>query len=591
MKAQEQFNKIVEFRWTQFSDYGVGIPGQGSRSGKCVYYCDTFTKLRMFGYLIRFLLSLFAVLLFQRCAQMSPLTGGARDNQAPKLLLAQPPLYSTDFRQKKIILTFNEYVRVGDLQNNLVVLPKIRNLPDVEAEGKKIIVRIDTADLKKNTTYRLNFGDAIADLNEGNPVRNFEYVFSTGGFVDSLKLQGSVSDALENTAMDNILIGLYEAENTNDSVLFKNSPDYITRSNKGTFQFTHLPAGTFRAYAMEDLNKNLNYDPDAERIGFLGKDLSLPGDSFLNFSMFKEIPYRAYVKKSESPYYGHTRIILNKTTGVKVSTLHPGQLENLFIEQNGGDRDTLLLFYKDIEDSLSLVLKFEESGKVDTLQISLPKRSQKKRNFAFIRLNIENNKLARKQPLKLTFINWMDTGYLVREKIKLQYKVDSIWINYPLQKQWKSRRELQLCDSLPEGRSFVLKLDTAAFRDAFMAKNDSVLFRFNTESLSELGDAVLNMQFYRKEQHLVQLLNSSGLVQRSEPVSLSLSSSNSIRLHFKALPPGSYRVRVVYDLNKNEKWDSGSLLKKQQAEAVFLHPRTINVLSDWEIEEEVKVKN
>lgn len=545
----------------------------------------------MFGYLLRFLLLLSVLLLFQHCAQMSPLTGGERDREPPKLLSAIPALNSTAFHSGKIVLTFNEYLKLGDLQNNLLVLPRIANNPEVEVDGKRLIVRLDTNELRKNTTYRIHFGDAICDLNEGNPARNFEYVFSTGTFIDSLTLEGQVKDALDNSPMENVLIALYQSRDQSDSMVYKGNPDYITRSVKGQFRFSHLPAGQFSAFAIEDLNKNLSYDPDAERIGFLDQDLNLPSDTAMSFSLFKEVPYKVFVKKSESPYYGHSRIILNKASPVKIRTLNPEQAQNIFVQKNDGLHDTLLVYYKDIDDSLNLVLQLEEKNRIDTLQIRLPKRSLKKKRFAFIQLNTLNQKLPRKQALRMSFISWMDTAAVDLKRIHFRVKRDTLWSEWPLRVQWSSLRELKLADSLPEGLKYELKLDTGAFKDIFQSKNDSVWFAFSSESLAELGKAVFNLQFYRKGEYLVHLLNTDGNIQRSEAISLSLSSSNVTRLEYQALPPGAYRVRVVSDRNKNGKWDSGSLSKKQQAEPVYIHPKSITVIPDWEIEEEIKVKN
>lgn len=545
----------------------------------------------MFGYLLRFLLILSVMLIFQRCAQMSPLTGGERDRQPPQLLSATPALNSTSFHSAKILLIFNEYLKLGDLQSNLLVLPRIANNPEVEVDGRRVIIRLDTNDLRKNTSYRIHFGDAICDLNEGNPARNFEYVFSTGPYIDSLRLEGQVKDALDNSPIDNVLIALYQGPDLSDSIVYNGRPDYITRSLKGQFRFSHLPAGTFRAFAIEDLNKNLNYDPDAERIGFLDQDLNLPSDTAMLFSLFKEVPYKVFIKKSESPYYGHARVILNKAAPVHIKTLDPEQAQHLFVQHNDGLQDTILIYYKEMEDSLKLLLRLEEKNRTDTLQIRLPKRSTRKKGFAYIQLNTPNQKLPRKQALKMRFINWMDTSAVDLKRIHFRVKQDTFWAEQPVQVKWSSLRELQLADSLPEGLNYELKLDTGALRDIFLSKNDSVVFRFSSESLAELGKAVLNLQFYRKDQYLVQFLNTEGNIQRSEAISLSLSSSNVTRLEFQALPPGAYRVRVVSDRNKNGKWDSGSLSKKQQAEPVYIHPRSITVLPDWEIEEEIKVKD
>ena len=546
---------------------------------------------RMLRYLFCIITALLFSLLFHNCAQMSPLTGGERDRQAPILVSAQPPLYTTGFASKSILLKFDEYIQLRDLNSNLVVLPKLKTLPQAEVNGKTLKIILDTTELLKNTTYRFYFGQAITDMNEGNPLYNFEYVFSTGSFIDSFTVKGRVLNAFNNQGLDNILIGLYEDALSTDSTVFKEGPNYITKTDaSGKFNINHLPAKGFKAYAVEDVNKNLSYDPDVERIGFLNSSIQLPADSILEFKLFKEVPARTYVKKTVSPYYGLSMIIFNKKPKLLLQTYYPDQEDRLYTQNTSLSGDTLLLYYKNIEDSLRLLLNYVEEGKKDTLLLSLAKKSLKKKKFGYMRLNTPGNSLTLNTPLKLTFITWMDTTKQIGEGLRLTFKSDTVWAEAALTPRWLNVHELQLAQDLPEGKSFQLKLDTSVFTDAFSNSNDSVLFRFNSQSRSELGKAVLKLQFNKKEQYLVQLLNEQQRVIKENSFFLSLSSSNSKSIEFTDVPAGMYTVRIVYDLNKNEQWDSGSLLKRKQAEPVFIHPKTIKVLSDWEIEEEIQVK-
>lgn len=545
----------------------------------------------MLRYLFCIITVLLFSLLFHNCAQMSPLTGGERDRQAPRLVSALPPLYTTGFANKSILLKFDEYIQLKDLNSNLVVLPKLKTLPEAEVNGKTLKITLDTSELQKNTTYRFYFGQAITDMNEGNPLNNFEYVFSTGSFIDSFSVKGRVLNALNNQALDNILIGLYEDGLSTDSTVFKEGPNYLSKTDgSGRFNIKHLPAKAFKAYAIEDVNKNLSYDPDAERIGFQNTAIQLPADSVLEFKLFKEVPARTYVKKTVAPYYGLSMIVFNKKPKLLLQTYNPEEENQLYVQNTGGLGDTLLLYYRNMEDSLKLLLNYVEEGKKDTLLLSLAKKSLRKKKFGYLRLNTPGNTLTLNTALKLTFITWMDTAKPITGGLHLKYKSDTTMAEVPLQLRWLNVHELQLAQGLPEGKQFQLKLDTSVFTDAFYNTNDSVSFRFTTQSKNELGKAVLKLQFYKKEHYLVQLLNEQQAVVKEQSLFLSLSSSNSKTIEFTDVPAGIYTVRVVYDLNKNEVWDSGSLLKKKQAEPVFIHPKTIKVLSDWEIEEEIQVK-
>src|SRR5687767_12693510 len=208
------------------------------------------------------LLSLLLVTIFvmSRCAQVVPLTGGKKDSTPPKLLNAMPASGSTHFRFQEITLSFDEFVQVRDLPNQLLVSPRLKEQPSVSTEGKKIVIKIDAKSLMENTTYRLAFGKAISDMNESNPIENFEYVFSTGTFIDSLKIKGVVSDAFTGRNAPGVSGGLYR-NNQSDSLPFLVMPDYTAKTtDNGEFRFENLPASGYKIYAIADKNKNNLYD-------------------------------------------------------------------------------------------------------------------------------------------------------------------------------------------------------------------------------------------------------------------------------------------------------------------------------------------
>jgi hypothetical protein len=149
-------------------------------------------------------------LLLAACAQITPLTGGKRDTDAPRLLKADPPEASLNFSAKTIELEFNEYIILKDVANQLIITPAVKEMPDIETNGKKVIVKFNSP-LEPNTTYRLAFGNSITDLRENNPFQNFEYVFSTGSTIDSLTMHGDIVRGFNNKPADNVMVSLYAA--------------------------------------------------------------------------------------------------------------------------------------------------------------------------------------------------------------------------------------------------------------------------------------------------------------------------------------------------------------------------------------------
>ena len=180
-----------------------------------------------------------------RCAQITPLTGGKKDATPPKALTYYPKNASLNFNSKVIEIQFNEYISLKDIVNQFIITPQTKEIPDIQAFGKKLKIVFNET-LLPNTTYKLAFGNAISDLNESNTIQNFEYIFSTGETIDSLKLSGKVISALDMQPVSKILIGLYERD-AEDSIVYKQKPLYISKTNEaGEFKFNYLPNTFFK---------------------------------------------------------------------------------------------------------------------------------------------------------------------------------------------------------------------------------------------------------------------------------------------------------------------------------------------------------
>lgn len=530
--------------------------------------------------------------LLQSCAQIEPLTGGQRDTTAPKLVIASPKNLETNFRSSVIILKFDEYIQLKDITNQLVISPKLKTQPDIEWEGKKVKIVLDTAELKPNTTYRFYFGQAIVDMNESNPLKNFEYIFSTGNFIDSLEVKGLVKNASNNKAYENALIGIYTTSLQNDSLPYKETADYITLSDaEGKFSIKHLPRKQFKAYAIGDLNKNLVYDRDVEKVGFLDEILDLKKDSLIHLNLFKEEANKVFIKKTMSPYYGHSKIILNKKQRVKLTSLPPYSMGDIYLEAPEALKDTLNIYYKNISDSLKVELNYPSKPKSDTVQLNLAKKTFRNKRFGFISTNAISGKVPLGLSTELHFINWMDTSKTNFTKMRLLSRSDSLTDTMVVNGHWLSVRKFQLHHSPQPGKKYTMVIDTAAFTDMHSMINDSAKLDFSYQSKSELGKVSLKMVFQRKQHYVVQLITENELVAKEEEVSLSLSSSNAKTIVFTDVQPGNYRAKIIFDSNQNGKWDSGDLFLKQQPEAVILDSKQLKVIADWEIEEEILLKD
>jgi uncharacterized protein (DUF2141 family) len=213
----------------------------------------------------------FTAISISGCAQIGMPTGGAKDTIAPVLLSASPAERTTNFNGNRVVLTFNEYIDVQDPQNNVLVSPYPKSNPNISFKLKTVTVKIKDT-LLPNTTYAINFGNAIRDNNEGNPFRNYIYVFSTGNTIDSLNLTGNVILAQSGKIDSTLVAMLYR--NAPDSAIETRKPDYLAKLNgDGKFKFTNLSPGTYKLYALKDGDGGKTYNSKIELFAFNNDDV------------------------------------------------------------------------------------------------------------------------------------------------------------------------------------------------------------------------------------------------------------------------------------------------------------------------------
>ncbi|MEI9910763.1 MAG: Ig-like domain-containing protein [Bacteroidota bacterium] len=200
------------------------------------------------------------------CANIVPPGGGFRDSLPPLLTKASPRDSTKNFEGNKINLSFDEFVQVDNFEQNVLVSPVPRRTPSATYKLNTISIRLRDS-LEANTTYTINFGDAIKDVNEGNVMKNFSYVFATGPTIDSLSFSGNVILA-ESGKVDSTLIVILHTKRE-DSVVIKERPRYMTKlDGKGYFIFRNLPAGTFYVYALKDEARALRYQNNKQLFAF-----------------------------------------------------------------------------------------------------------------------------------------------------------------------------------------------------------------------------------------------------------------------------------------------------------------------------------
>ncbi|MEO5681828.1 MAG: Ig-like domain-containing protein [Chitinophagaceae bacterium] len=207
------------------------------------------------------------------CANPIAPSGGPRDSLPPLLIAVTPKDSSENFNAKRVTFSFSEFVQLDNAHDNLIVSPVPKQEPVVEAKLRTVTIKIKDT-LEENTTYSYNFGNAIKDINEGNILKNFTYVFSTGAYIDSLELNGRVQIAQTGVPDSTLIVMLHRSGD--DSALIKQKPRFIAKlDSSGSFHFRHLPPGLFYLYALKDEGGQKKYTSNKQLFAFADKPVTI----------------------------------------------------------------------------------------------------------------------------------------------------------------------------------------------------------------------------------------------------------------------------------------------------------------------------
>ncbi len=254
-------------------------------------------------------------ILFSSCGQIGMPTGGVRDSIASVLISASPEQNTTNFTANKVTLTFDEYVEVQEIQKNVLISPYQKKNPSINYNLKTITIKFKDT-LLPNTTYSIDFGNAIKDVNEGNVYKNFTYLFSTGPVIDSFTLKGKVEMAETGKVDSNMIVLLYR--NAADSSIRKNKPDYVARLQAdGSFTFKNLPGDKFKIYALKDEDGTKNYSRPNEAFAFIdgNKDINIGAENAaVNLFAFQAEKENVFKPKGKTVFEKKLRYSINQVS-------------------------------------------------------------------------------------------------------------------------------------------------------------------------------------------------------------------------------------------------------------------------------------
>ena len=513
--------------------------------------------------------------LFSGCAQVQPLSGGERDSIPPQLDSARStPNLQIRFQKQPILLFFDEFIDLKDVFNQVVVSPPLEKRPTVTLEKyKRVKFEFDEEEvLRPDATYTIQFGDAIKDFTEGNasPIR---FIFSTGDYLDSLMVMGKVVDAFDGKPVEKVLVMLYD--NLADTAVRKELPFYFSKTDKqGNFRIENVKSDTFRVLALEDANLNYRFDQVSERIGFLEMPIH-SGDSvsppiLLRFFL-EEAPLQVMSHQASTP--GLVKLVFNREPW-DLDLTGP---EGLLFEEM--DKDTVLLWHE-IPDSSTWQL-FIGGEKPDTISIKPVSRPS---GWGQLRLQPDKRPgpSSPQNPSVPVSLRWNfplkeirpDSIQLWEDSIRLEHRnirfgIDSL-----------DKRSLRIQFDWEEGRSYRLLFMPGAFTAWQGTTNDSVRTDLRIAARSDFGNLLLRIDSLDANKAYV-----AEILQQEKPfIRFSINAGQAgWERKLELIPPGTYQLRLIEDLDANGRWDPGNYDKKLQPERLLLWPIEA-VRANWDVE-------
>lgn len=564
-------------------------------------------------FILRTLFVFIASLILFSCANIVPPNGGAKDTNPPQVLSCVPENQSVKFNSRIIRIAFDEYIKLNNLNTQLMISPPQNNLPEITVRGKSIYIKLlDT--LSENKTYNFYFGNAIVDITEANPLPNFQYAFSTGVYLDSMSVGGYVYNALDLKPSEDVYVMLYDS--LIDSIPYLKKPAYVTKTDKtGRFQLNNLRNINYKLFALSDANSNLIYDLKSEKIAFI--DSVIKPDFINNKRSFEKKSDTLAIKDSvaedtigviQKPITVYklcmfeqkdsTQHVIKKTLERKglVSVIFKFPVQNFKIEypklknisgviteEFNKTFDSLKLWVRDTTLDSLFALIYQNDTMLDTLNVSVVPRATKRSVLSklIIASNITNN---------ATF-DYFNNPLFEFNNPLASVNIDSIFFtedSLPIMPQFvfkdSSHRFLQLNNTLKEKASYNLFFAHNAFTDIFNYPHDSLRITFKTKKKDDYGKLVLKVKIpNEKHQYIVMLLDEKEKIFKQEII------NTSKNLEFPNMSPAKFTVKVIYDENNDGKWTSGNYLMKKQPEKVFKSKAEIVTRANWDVEVEITV--
>ncbi len=574
--------------------------------------------------MIRILLYFLMLILVASCANRAEgPTGGLRDSIPPLVVRSMPAEAAVNYRKKEIQVFFNENITVEKVAENVFISPPQKIQPVIRGVGRLLSVELQD-ELLESTTYSLFFGNAIVDLNEKNPLKNFSFSFSTGSEIDTLQVSGFLVHAETLEPVQGVIVGLQQ--NMSDSAMYK---DVFVRATKtdedGKFTIRNVREGRYRLYALSDMNRDYLYQTSegvafgdslvvptvtvSQRTDTIWKD-SVSIDTLINrkivnykpedltLRLFRETKKRQFLRISERPHTYTFRLIFNDKLK-ELPVLKPLNFpsESALLMKANQQFDSLQYWILDPEvfilDTLNMAVSYYKTDSLfnlvpatDTVKIAVkthraPARTGNQPQTSTsdspeIKTNIMQEmdiflpiEIMISQPVDTVFmslVKLMEKSDTVFREVKYKWiQRDSLPMHFALEYNWKPKHQYEfIIDSA--GISSIYGYSTQKYSRSFRTKSPEDYSSFKVILTGYDQRLVLQLLDNRENVVVAQAANEKGNI-------------------FNFLKPGDYFLRAFIDLNFNGQWDTGDLLQRIQPEEMIYYPHKLSLKANWEREE------
>ena len=588
-----------------------------------------------------------AIVLIYSCASPGTPDGGPFDETPPRFLGSSPRPGETANKSKKITMNFDEIVKIERAAEKVIISPPQLEQADIKANGRRIQVELfDT--LKPNTTYTIDFSDAIVDNNEGNPLGNFAFMFSTGDVIDTMEVSGTVLNAEDLEPIKGISVGLHA--NLDDSAFVKMPFERISRTDsRGRFTIRGIAPGKYHIFALMDGNQNFQYDSKTEMIAF-SDSLIVPSskpdvrqdtiwaDSLIidtiktvNYThyypddiilrAFKAEDDRQYLKNSERDKLNHFVLVFNakadtlpEITGLNFDS------RDAFVVEKTSRNDSICYWIKDSllceQDTLMMQLKYLATDTLNQLSLTTDtiyitnKQDKAQRQKAAEQAKQKEEKERKKKSKRgektdsITVIPFLNAKVDAPSTLELGSNI-SISFDEPVVAIDTSAIHLQvMVDSLWQDLPYIFEADTVEYRKYWVIApwEPEKEYQFSIDSLAFKGLYGLYTKKIKETSLKTKAIADYGTIFLNLPQSPEYTIvelmegdgkivrrqpiSNEKTADFYFLPAGKkYYLRLFYDKNKNGIWDAGNYEQHQQPEEVYYYPKSWEMKANFEFEE------